>query len=274
MDFGMGWRKVFHGTVVEREGRLVWDRWMECSDSSLANNFAGWTSQNPAAGAEYVSMAWNIINGEFSTARAQTDKILELDPGMATAHLGAAWGGWIDGDEAAADAAMSAAVAALDDEGEAQQLMIRALATEDTEEAVRLCEKALVLAPDDPLLAVHYTVLVGLRQEDPASAARFLRRALKRWPNVGGLHNMMGYMLMAQDDSEGAEKHFRMYMRLQPKTANAYDSMGDFLRVTGKAEEAKAMYERTLELDPAFKAAKRKLDALSGVANGDAPSDG
>ena len=262
-DLGMRWRKVFHGTVVERDGRLVWDRWMECADPLLANRYAGWTSESAEAGAEYVSMAWNIINGEFSTARAQTPKILALDPGMATAHLGTAWAAWVDGDDEAAQAAMDAAVAALDDEGEAQQLMVRALATEDADEALGLLEKALVIAPDDPLLAVNYTVALGLRKEDPAGAARFLRRVLRRWPNVGGLHNMMGYMLMAQDDLEGAERHFKMYMRLQPNTANAYDSMGDFLRATGKPEEAKAMYQRTLELDPDFKAARTKLDALS-----------
>jgi tetratricopeptide (TPR) repeat protein len=261
-DLGMRWRKVFHGTVIRKDGRLAWDRWMECADPLLANRYAGWTSDNPEAGAEYVSMAWNIINGEFSAARAQTPKILALDPGMATAHLGTAWGAWVDGDDEAAQAAMAAAVEALDDEGEAQQLMVRALATQDADEALHLLEKALVIAPDDPLLAVNYTVVLGLRKEDPAGAARFLRRALRRWPNVGGLHNMMGYMLMAQEDVDGAGRHFKMYMRLQPNTANAYDSMGDYLQATGKTEEAKAMYQKTLELDPEFKAAKRKLDAM------------
>lgn len=74
--------------------------------------------------------------------------------------------------------------------------------------------------------------------------------------------NNYGYLLLEQGYYDEAIEIFKRQVELFPKDANSYDSLGDGYRKAGKIKLAIEQYEKSLKVEPNFKASKEKLKEL------------
>jgi tetratricopeptide (TPR) repeat protein len=105
-------------------------------------------------------------------------------------------------------------------------------------------EPLLKKYPKDDYL--HLWIILNNSNEDRAiQVAEDLR---KRSPNLGPVHNLLGYLYMNKHDLATAETHFNRYIQLSPGLANPYDSKADYLMHTGRIEEAIEHYQKAIDL--------------------------
>jgi Flp pilus assembly protein TadD len=97
------------------------------------------------------------------------------------------------------------------------------------DQAERTFRRAAILDPNDVEAATGVAQML-LQGEDPASAAAWVRRALRRAPKYATLHVMLGNALDAAGDTAGAEAAWREALRLDPGNKEA----GHRLRGAGK----------------------------------------
>jgi len=267
-NFGFHSERSFHGTVVEEEGRLRWDRWFHAENGNLARNVMKFDSDVEGAKDLANQMLYRSLQGDFNGAGALSDSLLLMDPEMAMAHSGSMWRAWANGDQEAWDANVDQAVAKSEKESAALNYYFKSHSGRYGDRLENAL-KAHMLASDSPLTQTNLAwVLMG--SEDFESARTILEQASERWSAIGGIYNMMGYLNMRQDKMEEAKTCFSMYLRLAGDVANAHDSMGDFYRAQGQKDEAIACYQKALELDATFTASQRKIDEL----NNPAPEEG
>jgi uncharacterized membrane protein YgcG/tetratricopeptide (TPR) repeat protein len=122
-------------------------------------------------------------------------------------------------------------------------------------EAARLIEAKV---KDDPkrLLALAGFYL-SVEQVD--EAARLSELAIQLAPEMAAAHQALGaarHMALRLDD---AAKEYARALELDPKLTQARRSLADLRRAAGKAEDALALYREQLTIDPADKAARAGL---------------
>ena len=261
-DFDMTHTKRFHGVVVERGGRLVWDRWMEVADGDLSLQYMGYRTEVAGLYPDYFKMYWAAVNGDAETARSHGAKLLEKDPTLGLAYIGEATACWFHGDPEGHKAAFAKAAENMEGQPMAARLFVQSINAATTEEKLTLARKALVLAPDDPMLALQLAYFLFAEADNAAEALAIMRRVAWRWPACGGVHNMLGYLELAAGNQKAAGDHFRMYARVCPEIANAHDSLGDYQVAVGDKEGAMKSFARALELDPKSKVTAEKLQKL------------
>jgi len=81
-------------------------------------------------------------------------------------------------------------------------------------------------------------------------------------PEYYGFYNNYGYLLLRQKQYDKAIVKFKKQIEMAPDRANPYDSLGDAYRAAGRTEEAKQQYKKALQIDPNFKASRKKLEEL------------
>jgi len=74
-----------------------------------------------------------------------------------------------------------------------------------------------------------------------------------------GFYNNYGYYLLKRKNPNKAIKMFKRLVQLSPQDANSYDSLGDGFRAVGQPDSALVAYKKALNIDPDFKASKKKL---------------
>lgn len=77
-----------------------------------------------------------------------------------------------------------------------------------------------------------------------------------------GPMNNLGYELMADGKVQAAHFIFVTNQKNYPKSWNAWDSLADCHMAGGNTAKAKECYQKSLEINPEFKAAKDKLTAM------------
>lgn len=168
------------------------------------------------AGARHY-LEWGLrlqAQGRYQEAVAAHEKVLELDPRRAQAHL---------------------------------NLLSAHLELGNLEQAERHYRAALELAPDLAEVHFNYGLLLG-RQERPEEAARAFRRALEINPFYAEAHNNLGFLLSVQGKLEEAEGHFRLAVRHKPDYRLArYNLARVFLR-RERPQEAVDQLLRTVEV--------------------------
>jgi len=85
-------------------------------------------------------------------------------------------------------------------------------------------------------------------------------------PNYN-FYNQYGYFLLKHKKYDKAIKMFRKQVELAPGKANPHDSLGDGLRAAGRLEEALAEYQKALQINPDFKASKKKIQQIREELN-------
>ncbi len=74
--------------------------------------------------------------------------------------------------------------------------------------------------------------------------------------------NRLGYELLQSRETEAAIAVFQVNVNLYPRSFNAYDSLGDAYVAKGDKVQAKSSFEKALQLNPSFEAARQKLRNL------------
>lgn len=257
-NFGMESYRSFHGTVVRDGDRLRWDRWYHTEHGMLARSFFPLESDVEGAVDLCKTMLGRTMQGDGISAGSLSDSLLQLDPNMAMAHVGAIWRAYAASDAEAWNSNIAAAVEKSKDAATRYYFMSHSKTYGDRLENAR---KAQCLAPDSPMNQVNLAWV--LMQNDLNDEARVvLNQATNRWGGLGGPYNLLGYLNMNDGRMDDAEVCFKMYVRLAPDVANAHDSMGDFLAEKGDTAGARASYAKAIELDPSFTASKEKMDKL------------
>lgn len=74
--------------------------------------------------------------------------------------------------------------------------------------------------------------------------------------------NRLGYELLGAGEKDAAIVVFQMNISLNPNSFNAYDSLGDAYVDKGDKVQARASFQKALQINPRFEAAREKLQNL------------
>ncbi len=130
-----------------------------------------------------------------------------------------------------------------------------------TEEAGRLLEKALVLAPENPL--VHYDLgAMAMARGDESAARRHYLAALEIDPDFYFANNNLGRLLASRGELESAERYLRAALRAVPDSPAVLTNLGGLLLRQRRFAEAERLLIRALELEPELPEALNNLAAL------------
>ena len=246
--------------VVKREnGSIKYIRWTHADNSDLASNFI-WPSTKLEGGLDAYSVmrdAMMDLNNE--KALKISDSLVKKDAKWATAHLGQLQYYFMKGDDAKLSECYNIAVTKLEGASRAEKELIFCYnPTNDAQTIMFHLDKALVFASDDPQVRSFRAYY----EKNNKIAIDMLMPAWKRFPENGGVNNMMGYKYMDDGQMEKAKQHFEIYLRVYPKSANAHDSYGDYYAKAGDKVKAKEMFLKAYELDKTFTTSKEKADKL------------
>jgi len=118
-------------------------------------------------------------------------------------------------------------------------------------QAVTVCERALIAAPDDPLL---YAQLSFLKRAigDAAGAVECARRQTELLPSDLNGWAALGAALELQRRWLEAEAAYRQAVALDPGDARAWLNHANLLAAQGRADEALSEYRRAVRAEPGF----------------------
>ena len=127
------------------------------------------------------------------------------------------------------------------------------LATLKEGEAAKLDSLVGYLRAEEPdnvdVLYIQASILHA--QRDP-EARGVLRRIVELEPNYAPAYNLLGYLDARDGDYEAALANLQKYAYLAPDLANPHDSLGEILGYMGEYEQAEREYARALTIDPDF----------------------
>jgi tetratricopeptide (TPR) repeat protein len=109
-------------------------------------------------------------------------------------------------------------------------------------------DRALALAPDDPLVRAE-AGFQAWRDGNLKSATAHYRRAVALDPDHAGHWNTLGFLHLAAGDTGQAVEAFERSIAIQP-SADVLGNFGTLRLQSGDYEAAVALFRRALELDP------------------------
>lgn len=123
------------------------------------------------------------------------------------------------------------------------------------EEALRACERATQLRPEDDEVRLWLAELY-LRQNQPDSALEHYLLVLKRRPHSIALRKRVAEVLTWLDRNEEAVGHLEAYVAAVPTDVESLKALYRLYLWTDREEKAFEVLERVLELDPTDKTLK------------------
>jgi tetratricopeptide (TPR) repeat protein len=117
--------------------------------------------------------------------------------------------------------------------------------------AQNLCENALSIAPDDPLLREQLAALDQL-SGDLTDAAANAERAVKLLPSSSEDWSQLGVILAKQQKYEDAAADFRHAFQLNPEDVWSMENRAQALKDLGRRDEAIREYRHALAVKPRF----------------------
>ncbi len=106
---------------------------------------------------------------------------------------------------------------------------------------------------------------LALREQNAghlAEAAVAYRKVLALRPDIAGVRNNLGNVLMAQGMLDEAVEQFARVIALEPNYAEAHYNLGCLFRLQGKLDEAAARFEQSLALKPDLAEAHNNLGKI------------
>jgi len=98
---------------------------------------------------------------------------------------------------------------------------------------------------------------------DPDEYIAEYQRAIELNPNHASAHILLGVAYYIRyKDAAMAEAEIQQAMELSPQNYWVYYHLGEIYCQEGQVDKAAVMYERALEIDPEFEAARQRLQAL------------
>lgn len=209
--------------------------------------------------------------GEPDVARAAYGRLLEVQPGFASAHYLRGILARDAGDSAAARADFVSALDAAPSYIDARVAAARA-ATEVNEPAaaVALCEEGLAHAPGSSGLW-RALGMAQLALSNGAAAAAAFERALALDPDDGDTHYNHGVALQMQRSFTEAARAYQRALAFKPTLVHADYNLGVLFQQQGAADAAITAYESVLAADPKHVSAYKNLgEVLLGAGKFDA----
>jgi tetratricopeptide (TPR) repeat protein len=136
-------------------------------------------------------------------------------------------------------------------------------------DAHRVLDRAMALRPESPMLQARRAE-THLAEQKLEQALASADAALAHEPtgNVAfTAQQARGRALFLMRRYEPAEQALRQAVSLQPQNPAVNFFLGETLQASGKPSEAAQYYRKVLELFPGNRAAKRKLDEVTGTSN-------
>ena len=197
--------------------------------------------------------------GERATAIAGYARVIELQPGFASAHYLSGVAQREEGEHATANAAFAAALALAPRHLDARIAAVNsALAAGDAEIAVTLCEEGLAATPADATLLRALGRAHLARHDGPAAAEAF-SRALQMDMGDGETHYNLGVALQMQRNFSEAARAYQRALAFRPDLDAAHFNLGVLFQEQGMTEAAVAAYNEVLAVDPVNVTAYRNL---------------
>lgn len=246
--------------ILTREGSdLKYIRWVINDNNDLADNFL-WPSTKIKGGLYYYNeMREAMMNLNNNLAKKISDSLVILDPNWASAHLGQLSYYFMNGDQKNLLNCYNIAMTKIEGASIAESHIIAAFNPYDDKNTMLYhLNQALIHASDDPMIRCW----IANWEENNTKAIDILKTAWERFPDNGGVNNMLGYKYMENGQMEKAKAHFEIYLRVYPKEANAHDSFGDYYLKAGDNVKAKEMFLKAYSLDNTFTVSKEKADKL------------
>jgi len=188
-------------------------------------------------------------------------RALELLPAFGQAYIGLADCQVAAGNATAAAATLERGVAANPRD---PQLLERTAELwrhlERPDKAIALYERELPLASSDALVRVRLAELYR-DAGNPTRAIALLQEAVKLDPQDASSWNALGMVLGGTGDLPGAERAFREATGRDARDAQYAYNLGLALERLGNVGEASSWYQKALERNPGFTAARERLDA-------------
>jgi spermidine synthase len=181
--------------------------------------------------------------GEDGRARAQYEKVLEMDPGnLAAQHS-------IQGIDAAVAALEKAAETGRGGYETVYGLGVRYLTEGRFDEALVNLERALTLRPDLP--DPHVTMgELYLRWGKPADALRHFLDAREILPDDAGILYRLGSTYSALERAGEAKEAYQQALRIDPDDYGTRNALGGVYLSEGRIDDARHEFEKALELFP------------------------
>jgi len=134
---------------------------------------------------------------------------------------------------------------------------------------VKLCERAIAAAPDDPLLHRGFTSVL-IRQGDLRAAAAQLRKVLEVWPFDPQAHQDLGNLMLTLGSTAEAEKEYQaaaesVYCDASCQ-AEAHFNLGIVAEKRNDVGTARSHYEKALRFRPNHLKAHGNLGVLLAKA--------
>ncbi len=188
-------------------------------------------------------------------------RALELLPAFGQAYIGLADCQVAAGNVTAAAATLERGVAANPRD---PQLLERTAELwrrlERPDKAIALYERELPLASSDALVHVRLGELYR-DAGNPTRAIALLQEAVKLDPKDASSWNALGMVLGGTGDLSGAERAFREATGRDVRDAQYAYNLGLALERQGRGGEASSWYQKALDRNPGFAAARERLDA-------------
>lgn len=248
----------FSCVITRENGTLKYIRFMGADHSEVAKNLLWPTVTQKSHEDAYFDMREEMMNLNNERALQMSDSLVQIPGTSVLAHLGQLQYYLMNNQTAKFNDCYNVALSKLEGASPAERHVILSYNTQDTEVTKYHLEQALLYAADDQFIRM----ILAYMEKDTKKAIAILLPAWDRFPENGGINNILAYKYMEDGQMAKAKQHFDIYMRVYPSTPNAYDSMGDYYMKAGDKAKAKEMYMKAYTLDNNWKASKARADKL------------
>ena len=209
--------------------------------------------------------AWNAYTeGEtllqsfrYTEADSMLRRALEIDPGLAMAHVALAELNYRIGTPTTAKRhyALADSLALLVDDPQGRLLLLVRLSNARVSRFSSQRDSLLAVAKEsypDHLIVLLTEAMGAAAAGDLVRAEELYEHILAINPNYAGAYNFLGYLYLEQGKYDDAETAMRRYAFVAPDLANPHDSLGDVLMTVGRYEEALEQFRTALDKQPDF----------------------
>lgn len=196
-----------------------------------------------------IAMAHNVVGnaylakGEFDKAMSHIDRAIELDPGLADAHIKKGLFNLSNGNNAGAEIELEMAVAAAPDSLNNRLLLASLnLRQQNYRNALEILQEGLDGSEQDALL-YNYMAAAYMAQKQVTEAIDALSRAKQIKPDyLTPYFNLVNYYLSNQQRDKAIEE-YRSILKISPENVKALISLAVLQEIDGDAQAASAGYE-------------------------------
>jgi len=193
----------------------------------------------------------------YAEADSMLRKAVELDPGLAMAHVALGELSYRIGNrnEGKHHYALADSLALLVDDPQGclllQVRLANARISRFHSQRDSLLAEAKASCPDH-LIVLLTEAMSAAVAGDLVRAEELYQHILAINPNFAGAYNFLGYLYLEQGKYDEAETAMRRYAFVAPDLANPHDSLGEVLMTVGRYEEALEQFRSAIDKQPFF----------------------